>query len=760
MKHNLITTIILFFIPIWLLCNNAFYIYRNDDEFNVFFFENVDSMKCSRFDAENVLHEYFVTQEIYTPDSIYRIPLSSIDSIGFVTPKTIYKNDVKFLSDIMNYILNHNVLTFTVSNECPPSLVPKINDKVVTLDYNEIFPTGFAAKVTNISRQKDFTQIECEAIDLTEIFECFYGLSSDLPTNKSSRVQQTNKATMDGTFDKIFDLTESRLINLNTFPGLTYEENLSCQFSPELSLSIHPIFKAQGYVIVTSNLGTQIGGTVVGQFDLKENLGFSGSISWTEQFKKVFEFPVMSIAPLVNINLYIEPGAFIRTSALGGLSIEASQQYISAFNFQFNDRMTENPLKIVSPNVRQSAHSFKGDIFLNGHCDFGVYIDFGVNLIHTNLTSVAAHNELGLRFSGNNALFKTDFSSENTTNSNLYNRLLETKYQLGWFASQSIDVKLWPFQVNLPPIFNSYNPLAEISHVPIFSNGTCSYSNGILTTSIDVNGDVINPVDIGFVFMDKNYKELGRVWADLKYDGSAQEITSKSSIPNGSMARYVFPLVNSLSTEMIASPSFPVKHGKSLSGRWKPISSSDGSVESHYWLTFYREGVYIGSDYVDGGINEEGNYTYDGNVLSLSCEGNDDTNFYISFSGDMMSLTYIPDDISEETETTIYQQVADHSIVGVWEPFSASEYLSDYYRMIMYSDNTYKGVNIKTGKTEKWGEYHYGGGYLTLTYTSDNVSWHTDDAMVLFSPDGTRLYGRVGKDIWAIYQYVGAPPEK
>ena len=44
-------------------------------------------MGYSKFDLDSVEHDVYVVQEIETADSIYRIPLAAIDSVGFVQPE-------------------------------------------------------------------------------------------------------------------------------------------------------------------------------------------------------------------------------------------------------------------------------------------------------------------------------------------------------------------------------------------------------------------------------------------------------------------------------------------------------------------------------------------------------------------------------------------------------------------------------------------------------------------------------------------------
>ena len=65
----------------------AFYIYRNDGQFNAFFREEIDSIGFSHYTADSLLYNKIASQVVYTPDSIYMIPIAAVDSVGFVTPE-------------------------------------------------------------------------------------------------------------------------------------------------------------------------------------------------------------------------------------------------------------------------------------------------------------------------------------------------------------------------------------------------------------------------------------------------------------------------------------------------------------------------------------------------------------------------------------------------------------------------------------------------------------------------------------------------
>lgn len=65
--------------------NDAMFVYRNDGQINAFLKADVDRMRYSHIGLDSLYHGEYVVQEVWTPDSIYRIPLAAIDSVCFVT---------------------------------------------------------------------------------------------------------------------------------------------------------------------------------------------------------------------------------------------------------------------------------------------------------------------------------------------------------------------------------------------------------------------------------------------------------------------------------------------------------------------------------------------------------------------------------------------------------------------------------------------------------------------------------------------------
>lgn len=145
----------------------AFYIYRNDGGFNAFFRDEVQSIEYSNYDDDGNYYDEIVTQIVNTADSVYKIPLAAIDSVGFSAPEKKYAPSVKVLNELIPYITEVDGMTFRLSANTPSELIPLKDDVLLCEDFeNEFFPTGFAGRVTTTGNV-----IQCDSVGLDEIYE-------------------------------------------------------------------------------------------------------------------------------------------------------------------------------------------------------------------------------------------------------------------------------------------------------------------------------------------------------------------------------------------------------------------------------------------------------------------------------------------------------------------------------------------------------------------------------------------------------------
>ena len=130
----------------------------------------------------------YVIQEIETADSLYRIPLAAIDSIGFQQPEVKFSPKVKHIdeSGLTSYIRDFIVYQdktafFRINADAPRELIPEEGDVLVNFGdprfgyYGQTDDnfTGFACKVTSISQYAAGSQwtVRCDPVtDLADIF--------------------------------------------------------------------------------------------------------------------------------------------------------------------------------------------------------------------------------------------------------------------------------------------------------------------------------------------------------------------------------------------------------------------------------------------------------------------------------------------------------------------------------------------------------------------------------------------------------------
>ena len=150
----------------------AFYIYRNDGQFNAFFRDEVQSIEYSYYDADSIKYEEIVTQVVITADSVYKIPLAAIDSVGFIQPETIINHDVfPLTAEHSPYISDADVLNFTMSAATPDALRPKVGNVVVATAECSAFPYGIIARVESITNTDSDYQYTCSQAYYDEVFD-------------------------------------------------------------------------------------------------------------------------------------------------------------------------------------------------------------------------------------------------------------------------------------------------------------------------------------------------------------------------------------------------------------------------------------------------------------------------------------------------------------------------------------------------------------------------------------------------------------
>lgn len=152
--------------------SDAMYIYRNDGEFNAFLKAEIDSIAQSHYDADSVYHADWQMQVVYTPDSIYRIPLAAIDSVSFLQPETILNDKVFELTSAHDpYLSDCDTIRFTLNLNTPSEMCPSKGNIVVSTYDCFSFPDGIMARVLSKTQDGEGIHYNCEKVGMEDVYE-------------------------------------------------------------------------------------------------------------------------------------------------------------------------------------------------------------------------------------------------------------------------------------------------------------------------------------------------------------------------------------------------------------------------------------------------------------------------------------------------------------------------------------------------------------------------------------------------------------
>lgn len=370
-----------------------FYIYRNDGDFNVFFHNMVDSIVYSNYDADSVYHADIVSQVVYAVDSIYFIPLAAIDSVGFITPEPVYKPGTRVLDeDFKSYVLSVDSLTIRVSNTITSDLLPRQGDKIVTTEMDDIFPIGFAGEVIEVASSGTTTEIICQSVALEDIFEVYYGITQPVIEERRARQRLESNQHLPGSY-RVY--APGKLsVSLHNFAGFanSYQKNDELSFDLnefKADISVTPVIRGMGSLVITPEIGTNISLFIEGRYQLEENFGLKGGLSWSKDNSLLKFLPkgrlFWPILPLADV--YFDVGWFVRASCELGIQQSWTQEYHNIFYWEWSSKQEE----MVKPvnDIRKVSSNHSGQVAINGQLGAGLYAEVGVDFVHTKNADIA-----------------------------------------------------------------------------------------------------------------------------------------------------------------------------------------------------------------------------------------------------------------------------------------------------------------------------------------------------------------------------------
>lgn len=511
---------------------DALYVFRNDGGFNAFFYRDIDHFEYSKVDTFGVEHDDYVTQEIHALDSIFRIPISAIDSVAFVTPETKYRADA-FVAEanLVNYIIASDSSTwFRVKTETPASLLPKVGDKLLIEQSCDLLPGGFSGKVTAVDQAAEGITVRTERISLTEVYEQyvwkFDGSQWDSEPG-AIRTRADDDITIIGREKGTLSLTGARTLSkVDVGP---WESKLTGEGSISLGYDVGWDLGVRAFLHVSMFTGVQFDGTLKGNLSGDFNLEMQCAL--TNTFEQMLKGWKKSGAEL-------SVGVFLSLSAAIGISSEWKTEgdvyglaYIHDYIGEGQDKkdvtltgkVTKSELNIANGNVGKLSAST------------GIYAKAEFNVKGNNLTVRA---ELGASVGIDHNINLGDLANLNAITlptvpavifypADLYKALdRDGTFSTNAFINGSIAYEVGKYEGTFKrefPFFENSKTGGWVPHVEgtAFKRDNALQYQGTVSTQLSRNhllDGIVQPIEVGYLTLDEKQNVIDDYWSTY-YDG-------------------------------------------------------------------------------------------------------------------------------------------------------------------------------------------------------------------------------------------------
>lgn len=523
--------------------NRAFYIYRNDGIFNAFYYSEVDSITYSCIDADDIEQVNPVTQEIWTSDSVYRIPLNVIDSISFVKPETSYKENVIRLDEkYIPYIISSDSLSIKFGQDLPQSLMPKKNDILLFEGFSDLFPDGFVGRVNSISN--NFI-VECDSAEFEEVYDELVLLGDYVLTedNQNTRAYKLVSSRIAGEVPLAITLPLSHSFGPISIKG-SITQGIRLRIVARLQRGMPPYVEMQVKDVELGNV----------------NITASAKTSSFRQVgDKLFGISVpIPGCPALRFDFATSPFVKPELKSETSFGYEWSSKGQTSYVYDGNSWQTIQMPRVCKQNITAKT-GFNGSLW------YGVVESVHIATIK-NFISVGADIYIGPKISGN-----VDINiGDGISSTNIYETLKDTKMDLSLRFESDIAFR-WRLNKNNA----GYTPLANIVPgiewyigerylFPLFTKPEYNVSKAIVDVSSEVSRSLLLPCTVGFRLsnsgetIDTHYNDR-TYWDDD--DFSSPLTTSFTGLKHTTGKYEVCPMVRILGWEVEATPVSEFNYG-------------------------------------------------------------------------------------------------------------------------------------------------------------------------------------------------------
>lgn len=476
----------------------AVYVYLNDGGLNAFLKSDLDSIRFSTCDVDGMEHATWQTQEFYTTDSIYRIPISKIDSVRMVTPDPVLARGVSLGRDSwLKYVKTYTEQTIIFNADIPAELIPEVGQVLLAYPNEEPIKEGFSGRVRSVTTAASGIVCSCEEVGISDLYEriLIVGKAESENTENQSRGQKRDFAT--GTNEKVY-LPSHLTGTLKAGDNLTVETSLE---NPSLTLDYLLCYGEE-------NLKDMV--YFKYRFSADGNIGVAANISkdYEPEPKEFAEIPV---------NFYGLTGSLVfatyfKASGSMGLSLGMPVHVTSVDGFRYIEGEGFTALSERYHNATWDDPEWS--VSLDGSIETGLAISLAAGIVNRKFASIDLTTYVGPKVSSSFTI-----ASNEGLNTTLYDVLkdVEVTTSLGVTFEPGYRVWLkerenfWDVGFSFDFLKTTRPLLPKISTPKWKAQGS---GTGVLTA--DVTNDIFIPVKLGWVL----YDDTDNIYDQAYFDGT------------------------------------------------------------------------------------------------------------------------------------------------------------------------------------------------------------------------------------------------
>ncbi len=715
---------------------NVSYVYRNDGQFDAFFRDKVQSIEYSNEDADGNAYDNIVTQVVNTADSIYKIPLAAIDSIGFIQPKVIVNDKVYTLTAAhSSYVLQANTNSFILSKNTPELLQPQQGHIVVSTYDCLSFPDGIMARVISRIEQSDGIHYECEQASIDDVYDqiVYYGYGNIFDQSRNlARTRAEARAS-----GILWDRTIDGNVNYSGTSS-TLSNHTKGAFEIVLRKTLgNPIYAR---IIFGNEITSTFSFSAKSEADIKPEPKQLGNTIVAGRII-IPEFPLIWFEPQMKLFGYFEE--------IGSVSIDLSAHYKRLDRFELtccDKKWTFNHTTPVSESSIDVA-----SLSMKGYAEIGIQPEIMISL-NGCPTGIGFSTRIGLRES-------VDFKFDALTyfDEGMYESIKDCKTKESVTLSGSIFAKLGIIEKDCMrgeyTIAKKEIPISSHYLLPTFtelSSIKVKDKTNAYVVSTSINRDLLLPVSLGFGLFDDGGHLLQTKYSDQSYrlekdwtlNGLAQTFDNIISDKKYSCS----PMVKFFNIELRATPSVDINTGFPV--KISEFKQTDSKYEKDAFTNdskkySYKYDCAVTVELTDSKNVEDWGYVYEdpeGQVALISLKefGNSYTdNRYVYYRNEATSICtlyvyvkYLGDD------DYYYGEPQDYALVYEEESFCPDDNHPHIIDLGLPSGTKWACCNVGALKPEDYGGYYAWGEtseksiYVPSNYSfsevgGNNPLWYT-----------------------------------